>query len=305
MKVAVTGATGVIGTSAVRALVAAGHDVVGLARTPAKAALLESQGARPVHTSLFDRNGLAAMFAGSDAVCNLATHIPVGYAAAWPGAWREQDRLRTEGVRRVVDAARAAGVRRIVQESVSFLYADNGDDWITEESSVEINPATDPASVGESHIQDYTCGSRQGVVLRFGTIVGDDAVTRWTLRATRNGRPVGMGRPESWSHVVHTDDLGPAVVAALTAPSGTYNVGAEPVRRADLVQGYADAVGHDSADFMGPLLRRLAGHRTEPLTRSLRVCSEHFVAQTGWTPRRARFDASWFDVAGTRADAAR
>ena len=305
MKVAVTGATGVIGTSAVRALVAAGHDVVGLARTPDKAGLLEALGARAVSTSIFDHDGLTRMFEGSDAVCNFATHIPIGFGAVWPGAWRENDRLRTEGVQRVVDAVRAAGVRRLVQESVSFIYADNGDDWINEQSPVAITRATEPASVGESHVQDYACRSRHGVVLRFGTIVGDDELTRWMLRSDRHGRPFGVGDPESWGHVVHTDDLGPAVVAALTAPRGTYNVGAEPVRRADLVQGYADAVGQTAGQFMGPLLRRLSGTRVEPLTRSLRVDSEHFVAQTGWTPRRAKFDASWFDVVDTESKAVR
>jgi nucleoside-diphosphate-sugar epimerase len=295
LKVAVTGATGVIGRSAVRALVAAGHDVVGLARTPAKATVLETLGARGVRTSISDAEGLAEMLDGCDAVCNFAAHVPVGYAGLRPGAWRENDRLRTDGVRRVVDAARTAGVRRVVQESVSFIYADNGDGWITEDSPLGINPATEPASVGEAHIQDYACRSRYGVVLRFGTIVGDDDQTRFLLRSVRHGRPVGVGLPQSWAHVVHTDDLGPAVVAALSAPSGVYNVGAEPVQRAELVQGYAEAAGRYYGDFIGPLLRRLAGSRVEPLARSLRVTSEHFVAQTGWTPRRATFDASWFD----------
>ena len=303
MKVAVTGATGVIGTAAVRALVAAGHDVVGLARTPEKAARLETLGASAARTDLFDHAGLTRMFEGCDAVCNFATHIPVGLAAALPGAWRENDRLRTEGVRRVVDAAREARVRRLVQESVSFLYADNGDDWITEQSPVEINRATEPASVGESHVQRYQCGSRHGVVLRFGTIVGDDGLTRWMLRSARHGRPIGIGDPQSWTHLTHVDDLGPAVLCALHAPSGVYNVGAEPVRRAELVQGFAEAAGQASGQFMGPLLRKLAGSRIEPLTRSLRVSSEHFVAQTGWTPRRAGFDASWFDVIDTDSKA--
>jgi len=305
LKVAVTGATGVIGTSAVRALVAAGHDVVGLARTPRKAELLRSLGAQPSQTSLFDADGLAGMLEDCDAVCNFATHIPIGFNAALPGAWRENDRLRTEGVRRVVDAARAAGVRRIVQEGVSFIYADNGEDWITEDSPLGINRATEPASVGESYIQRYACRSRNGVVLRLGTIVGDDPLTRWMLRSVQHGRPFGVGYPARWAHVVHTDDLGPAVVAALTAPSGVYNVGAEPVRWADLAQGYADAAGRDSAHFIGPFLRRLAGGRVEPLTRSLRVSSEHFTAQTGWTPRRAVFDPTWFDVVETSPRAVR
>ncbi|MGZ4426910.1 MAG: NAD-dependent epimerase/dehydratase family protein [Nocardioidaceae bacterium] len=305
MKVAVTGATGVIGTSVVGALLKAGHEVVGMARSPQKAAQLEALGATAVVTGLADHEALTAMFDGSDAVCNFATHTPVGLTAAWPPSWRTNDRLRTEGVRRVVAAARAAGVRRMVQESVSYLYADQGDEWITEESPVEITPATEPASVGESHVQEYQCDSRVGVVLRFGTIIGDDALTRLLLKAARSGRPFGVGSPTGWTHVVHTDDLGPAVLAALQAPSGVYNVGAEPVRRAELVHGYAEAAGRDEGSFLGPVLSRLAGARVEPLTRSLRVSSERLTSSTGWVPRRATLDPSWFDDARSHHEAVR
>ena len=303
MKVAVTGATGVIGRSAVPELVAAGHEVVALARTPEKARWLEDAGARAVVGSIGDQEGLERMFDGCDAVCNFATRVPVGLSAALPRAWRENDRLRTEGVRGIVAAARAAGVRRVVQESVSFLYADHGDDWITEQSTVGITPVTEPACVGEAHVQDFAQGPRFGVVLRLGSIVGDDDLTRWLLKSVQHGRPVGLGDPEGWAHLVHADDIGSAVLAALTAPSGVYNVGAEPVRRSDLVQGYAEAAGRDEVGFVGPVLRRIAGARMEPLTRSLRVSSEHFTALTGWTPRRATFDASWFDVVDARTPA--
>ena len=301
MRVAVTGATGVIGTSAVSALVAAGHEVVALARTPEKADRVRSLGATPQVTGLGDHEGLVGLFDGADAVCNFATSIPVGYAGALPGAWRTNDRLRIDGVRRVVAAARDAGVRRIVQESVSFLYADHGDDWVTEESPLDITPATEPATVAEAQVQEYRCGSRAGVVLRFGLIVGDDPMTRWQLRSAARGRPIGMGHPEGWLHPVHTDDLGPAVVAALTAPSGVYNVGAEPVQRGDYVQAYADAVGRDAIGFLGPVLSRLAGARSEPLARSLRVSSEHFTSSTGWSPQHVKFDSTWFESVSSRS----
>lgn len=295
MKVSVTGATGVVGMAAVRALVAAGHDVAALARTPEKAALLAGLGATPVQGDLFRHADLVSLFDRADAVCNFATRIRFGYAATLPGAWRENDRLRTEGVARVVAAARAAGVRRVVQESVSFIYADNGEEWVTEQSPVAINRATEPLSIAESQVQSFACDSRQGVVLRFGIIVGDDPMTRWYLHSAARGLPIGIGSPTSWGHVVHPDDLGSAVVGALTAPSGVYNVGAEPVRRGEVVQAIAKVAGQDEGRFMGPLLRRMAGGRVEPLTRSLRVSSEHFVASTGWTPTHPTFDASWLD----------
>lgn len=296
LKVAVVGATGVIGTAAVRAMVAAGHDVVALARSRARADLLEDLGARPVPAQLSRPDELVALFEGSDVACSFATRVPVGYSAALPISWRENDRLLTDGVRAVVEAARAAGVRRVIQESVSTIYAAQGEDWINEGSPLGITRATEPVSVGESHVQDYQCRSRHGVVLRFGTIIGDDPRTAWLLRSVRHGRAIGTGRPDGWAHVVHTDDLGSAVLGALSAPSGVYNVGAEPVRRGDLVQGFADAAGVERGAFLSGPAQRLLGSRVEPMTRSLRVCSEHFTASTGWTPGRARFDASWFDV---------
>ena len=305
MKVAVTGATGVLGTSSVVALVRAGHDVAGLARTPEKAALLEGRGASAVVTGLSDHDGLVALFSDADAVCNLATSIPVGLSGVWPGAWRSNDRLRTEGVRRVVAAAREAGVRRIVQESVSFLYADHGDAWITEDSSLDITGATEPASVAEAQVQDYLCDSRAGVLLRFGLVVGHDPMTRWQLRSAVQGRPIGLGDPEGWLHPVHTDDLGSAVVAGLVAPSGVYNVGAEPVCRLEYVRAYGHAVGREHVGFISPLMSRLAGARAEPLARSLRVSSDHFTATTGWAPKHAKFDATWFEDVDLTAGAAR
>lgn len=300
MKIAVVGATGVVGASAVAALVAAGHDVFGLSRDAEKAALIESWGATAVPADLFDHRSLVAMFEGCDVVVNAAGRVPVGLRAMRRSSWREHDRLRTEGVRAVVAAARDAHVRRVVQESVSLVYADQADAWIDEQSPLDINAATEPSCVGESHVQDYQTDLRQGVVLRFGRLVGDDDTTRFLLRGARRGRSIGLGSPQGWLHPIHTDDVGSAVAAALDAPSGVYNVGAEPVRRKDLVSGFAEAAGRE-AGFMGPALRRLNGSRAEPFTRSLRVSSEHFRATTGWAPSRPRFDVAWLEAADCSA----
>jgi nucleoside-diphosphate-sugar epimerase len=304
VRVVVSGGTGVIGRAAVRSLLTAGHDVDVLSRSAANTEQIEAMGARARSADLFDVTSLERAYAGADAVVNVASHVPVGYASAWPTAWRRNDALRTTAVANVVAAALASGVRRVVQDSATFLYADHGDAWITEQEPIEITPVTEPLAVAESHVHDFSSSSRVGVVLRFGQIVGDDDMTRFLLRAAANRRPVGVGRPDQWSHLVHTDDLGSAVLAALHAPKGVYNVGAAPVLRGELVDGYAKAVDADGGAFMGPVLRRLAGPRTEPLTRSLRVSSDHFSAQSGWQPSRPTFDPAWFESAGvpTAAD---
>jgi nucleoside-diphosphate-sugar epimerase len=302
VRTVLTGGTGVIGRAAVSALLAAGHDVVVVTRSQSGSAVVERLGATSVPGDVLELESLNTAYAGADAVINLATKMPVGHGSLRPGAWRHHDRLRTTGVANVVEAARAAGVRRVVQESLSILYADQGDRWITEQSPLDITRMTEPAAVGESIVQDYTCGSRAGVVLRFATIVGDDRQTRYWLRATASRRRVGVGHPADWAHVIHTDDLGGAVLAALHAPTGVYNVGADPVRRHDLLQGYADAARVEIGAFMGAWGRWINRERLEPQCRSLRVSSDHFASQTGWRATRPTFDVGWLDVATTLHD---
>ncbi len=96
MKAFVAGATGVVGTRTVTMLLAAGHQVTGLARPAQKADLLARQGGRAVQASLFDPDALGRAVAGHDAVVNLATHIPAGAAAIRAKAWRDDDKIRTE-----------------------------------------------------------------------------------------------------------------------------------------------------------------------------------------------------------------
>lgn len=110
MRVFVTGGTGAIGRHAVPALVAAGHTVSALARTPDRAVALEAQGARPVAVSLFDRDGLALAFERHEAVVNLATAIPPTSRFLRRSAWADSQHIRTEGSAAVVDAALAAAV---------------------------------------------------------------------------------------------------------------------------------------------------------------------------------------------------
>jgi uncharacterized protein YbjT (DUF2867 family) len=54
MRVFLTGATGVIGRRVVRLLIAEGHRVAGVARTPAKRQQLERAGATAAGVNLFD-----------------------------------------------------------------------------------------------------------------------------------------------------------------------------------------------------------------------------------------------------------
>jgi nucleoside-diphosphate-sugar epimerase len=299
VRVFVTGATGVLGRVAVRALLDDGHHVTGIARGADKARALESLGVEPTCVHLFDLPSLTEALRGFDAVCNLATHIPVGASGMRRGSWRVNDRLRTEGSRSVAAAAVAAGVRRLVQESVSLLYTDGGESWIAESSPLSVTRALEPAAVAEANATSFCSVSRDAVILRFGSIVGDDPATHWLIERARSGRPIGLGQADNWAHLVHPEDAGTAVAAALHAPGGVYNVGADPVRRGAMLGVFGEVVERSSIGFLPRLVVKMAGERLEPFTRSHRITSAKLHEATGWKPAYPVFDSRWITAPST------
>ncbi len=287
MKVLVAGATGVAGRRSVRQLVAAGHEVHAVARSAAKAALLRDAGAAPVEIDLFDRTQVQPVVAGCEAVVNLATKIPPLSSAMLPGAWRENDRIRRDVARNLVEAALAADVHVYVQESLAFMYRDGGDEWIDEDAAVHPPPHAHTMLDAEAQARRMTDEGRRGVVLRFGQFYSADSThTRSMVTAARRGVSPFFGPSDSYLALIHADDVATAVARAVDAPAGTYNVvDDEPPTRAELTEGLAAAVGRSHLRAPPTGLLRLGGQKVTMLMRSQRVSNRRFRHATDWSPR--------------------
>lgn len=295
MRVFVTGGNGVMGRSSIRALRAGGHEVVAMVRSDEAADLVETLGARSVRGDVHHPDSLVAGMQGCDAVANLATRIPIGTGALRPGSLRAVDRIRLHGSRTVAQSALRAGVGRMIQQSLSFIYADAGEEWIHEGSAVDVTRASEPLVVAEEHAGAFGAAGGSAVNLRFGLVTGDDRNTRWLMRRAAHGRSIGLGADDTWMHVVHTDDVGTAVEAALTTPAGTYNVGAEPVRRREYADVIAEAAGRRGAHFLPAWVLRAGGEKLELLVRSQRVSSQRFADASGWAPAHPVLNRRWLD----------
>jgi uncharacterized protein YbjT (DUF2867 family) len=128
VRVFVAGATGVIGTRLVPLLVAAGHDVAGMTRSPEKVERLRALGAVPIVCDVFEADELSSAVVrfAPDAVISQLTDLPDDRARI--AEHREAgSRMRREGTRNLLAAARTARVSRFLVQSVAWpLRADAG-----------------------------------------------------------------------------------------------------------------------------------------------------------------------------------
>ncbi|MGY5766619.1 NAD-dependent epimerase/dehydratase family protein [Brachybacterium sp. DNPG3] len=295
MRIAVTGATGVLGQEAVEALVAAGHEVTGVTRRDSGIPIVEGRGASAVIADVFDVEDLTRAFRGHDVVINTLAHMPVGMTGLRPLAWREDDKLHSEASVAIASAAARAGVRRLVQESTVFLYPDNGTEWISEDVPLNVrNQAFRPRVREMRAAVDFATAGRSAVILRLGQLFGRDPQTTHALKAVRGGDPILLGTPQNYITLLHHTDAGRAFVAALRASSGFYNVGGEPITRGRWAKDLAMEAGVEKpAKFYPELTQAVLGTRLEVQRRSLRVSSVRFMSETGWWPTIGPSTPGW------------
>lgn len=301
MHVFLTGATGEIGRRAVPLMIAAGCRVTAVSRSPHNRDLLRQLGATPVETDLFNVASLRRALAGHDAVVNLATHVPASSTKMLiRRAWRENDRIRRDASLAIATAARAEGVTRMVQESFALIYPESGDAWIDE--SVPVSPVGYTESIldAERSANEFTEDGGTGVILRFAALYGPDATLREMIRFLRKGWSPLPGDPRGYFSSLAQDDAAAAVVAALGAPAGTYNVSDdEPLRRAEWADSLAGALGLPTPNPIPSWIVRLGGPTMRLLSRSVRVSNQQFRAAARWAPTYASVRAAWSAVVGS------
>ena len=229
-----------------------------------------------------------------EAVLNLATRIPPLSKAMRPSGWAENDRIRNEGSQALVTAALdSSDVRVIVQEGISFYYKDGGDAEIDETWPIDVPERLRSSVRAHENVARFASVGRVGVGLRIGMLFSDDPMTRDLLKAARFGAPLTFGDAEGWTMAVHPSDAAAGAVAALTAPSGVYNVGAPPVRKRELGAALAAAAGVRKARTVPKALMRFMGPAAA-YGRSQRIVSRKLTEATGWRPELPVPGPEWF-----------
>ncbi|MGQ9917350.1 MAG: NAD-dependent epimerase/dehydratase family protein [Bryobacteraceae bacterium] len=281
MKVFVTGATGYIGSAVCGAIRAAGHEVLGLARSEEKAALLAGRGDAALAGSLEDAEALRRGCRESDAVIHTAmSFTPNG---------GEVDRRAVE----TMLAALEGSGKPFLYTSGVWVYGDTGERMLG-----EVAPLHPPAlvawrpAVEELVLEAHQRGVRS-MVFRPGMVFGrkggflagffHDARTHGAVRVIGDGK-------NYWS-CVHADDLADLYIRAVLRPAGGQlfvACGGMPQQVNRIAEAVAEACGVPGKVEHVPLQTALAqlGPMADCLAMSCKAGSTKPARFFGWTVRR-------------------
>jgi nucleoside-diphosphate-sugar epimerase len=279
MKVALTGATGFIGSHVLTELSEHGHEVTALIRDDAQADQVKARGGTPIVIDLYDRPAVASLLSGMDAAIHTASPNDTTSAA-----------LDTAVVDAVTGAFAGTG-KPYLQISGLWVYGDNTS--ITEES-----PFNAPAFVAwKEPIERRVLGAAgmRGVVIFSGTVYGDGGggLPGLLLGSPRDddGNLVMLGTGRQHWVTVHVADLADAFRRALEndAARGYYVVG-DGVNStvAELTEAAAVAVGAPGAvpGSADEARARLGDSFAEVLLGDEATTAARARAELGWQPTR-------------------
>lgn len=220
---------GYVGTALGERLVAEGHEVSGICRTPERARRLEAAGIRPLLADITRRKDLLQLPADCDQA--------VLCAASAGGDEAAYRRVYVEGAANVLDWLASAPLQALVYTGSTGVYGQ------TDDSDVDEDSVTEPQSAAarvllEAEALLCRAATDRGlpvVLLRVAGIYGPDR--GYWLRAFLSGTARMDGEGARFLNMIHRDDLVESIRSALIRgePGRRYNVvDDEPIRQRDL-----------------------------------------------------------------------
>lgn len=286
MRVFVTGASGFIGSAVAAEFARAGHEVLGLVRSPGKARELHAAEVRTVVGTMES----GAEWLGRAGECEVLVHAAAEHS---PRAF-DVDR---EFVKALLDTARGANAPRLLlYTSGVWVYGDTGGRRVDESSMPTPHPYVARRVEHERMVLEADGGALRTLVIRPGCVYGGSGslTASWFASAASEGaaRIVGDGQ-NRWS-MVHRDDL--AQLYVLAAESGcrveVFNAtdrSRSTVR--ECAQAASRAAGADGKVVTTSVAEavKASGAYAECLALDQHVDSGKAVRLLGWQPRHAGF----------------
>jgi nucleoside-diphosphate-sugar epimerase len=235
MRVFVAGATSAVGNRLVLLLISAGHSVVGLTRTRAKADAIRRAGAEAAVADELNRAAIVKAVAAAkpDVIVHEMTSLDsANDMRRFDRSFAPTNLLRTQGLDNLLAAAKQAGTPRIVAQSFcGWPYAREGGPVKSETDLLDPDPPRELRRTLDAirHLENAVMASSElaGIVLRYGAFYGPGTglFDGPIINKLRRRRVPLIGDGNGWWSFLHIDDAAAATAVAVErGASDIYNV---------------------------------------------------------------------------------
>ena len=254
MKVAITGATGFVGSRLVERLHGLGDSILVLTRNPDKARRVFPTSAYPnleiVAYTPKESGPWQESVAGCDAIVNLAG-APLAEERWTPERKREIMDSRKVGTEKIVEAIGAAEPKPkvLINASAVGYYGTSETATFDEESPPGDDFLAEVCKAWEAAAEPVKEVGTRLAILRFGIVLGKGGAIAKMMAPFKlfAGGPIGSGR--QWFSWIHRDDLVNLIVESLRNEeiTGVLNATApNPVRMTEFCQTFGQVLSRPS-----------------------------------------------------------
>lgn len=214
MRVAVTGASGFVGSALCRSQLTKGHHVRGVVKngTPPEGVEVVRIG------DLVDTDALAAAFRGAETVIHLAGRAHVSDRNG-PEALNRFRQVNVRATAAVIAAAKRAGVSRLIHaSSVKAVTESSGPEGLTESVSPQpVDPYGISKLEAESLVESACDGEFHGTILRLPLVYGPGMRANMLelFRVVDRGLPLPLGSIRNVRTILFVGNLVAAIEAVL------------------------------------------------------------------------------------------
>lgn len=281
MRVFVTGASGWIGSATVDELLSAGHEVLGLARSPQAVARIAGKGATALRGDLDDPDSLRRGVSESEAVVHLANKHDWGDPAG-------SDRAERAAVQAMLAVLAGSGKPFVIANGISGLV--QGRPAVETDVSPEVGPGADRGG-SENLALDYAERGVASMPIRFAPSVhgaGDWGFVKFLADVARErglSGYIGDGSAQ-WSAVHRTDAARLIRLGLEQARGGTrlHAVAEQAVTTRAIAEALGEALGLPVASVDPEDAEKHFGFVGHFFAQTMTASSERTRASLGWTP---------------------
>jgi len=205
MKVLVIGATGVAGRKVIPRLMQSGFEVTAMVRSEKDIERFENIASNVIIGDILAKHSLDMALKNCDVVINLATAIP---------NWDQTDKIRNTGTKNLVEMAQRHKVK-IIQQSIIFLYGDQADKIVDENTLIQPFPMIQSAANMEEIIMNAEVDY---LILRGGTFYGTGTNMEDNLFELAKDKNLKVSNNKhSFNSLINVHDFAQACVDAVSS----------------------------------------------------------------------------------------